>query len=161
MTGSNAIPEDIQELRVDDINELAQTREALEGLWESSERGIAIFNEQIAKGNTNLERARKTEEKAAAVLRLRQEVQRLAEENESKFDMWQRAESEMTNTIEPFTQPRLAQRLSAEIKECTALGESLRTALIEGSISLQAFVKQYQANQVKIRRYEHTVSTLK
>lgn len=160
MTGSVAIPEDVQEFRIEDLNELSQTREALEGIWESSESGIAIFKEQMAKGNVNLERAREIEKKAARVLELRQEVSKLAKESELKLDEWKCAESEMLNEIGPFTQPRLAQRLSSEIDECTALSDSLKTAVIEDNLSIQSFVKQYRANQVKLRRYQHIASTL-
>lgn len=155
-----AIPEEISGLNVAHLNELSQCREALEGLWESSDTGGAIFNEQIEKANANIAKAEQTEAKAVKVNEQRKEVARLAAQSEEKLAEWQAAEAAMLSAIEPFTQPRLVRRLEMERDEAQALSDSLKTAVMEGDMPLNLFCKQYKENQTTLRRYEHLLGAL-
>lgn len=137
--------EGLSALRENDLELILQDTQLLEGLWESSEGGKALYSELQKLASSNIDRATAINQQQNQLEELRSRAKDLKKAETEAFNEWKRTEKVMHQNLYPLSEAGVTEYLRMAADDAEARSRRIEMAIISGTDDIGAKVRDLKA----------------
>lgn len=142
--------EGLSALRENDLEDLLNDKEVMEGLWESSDAGAALYSELKRLAQSNISRTKLIKEQRTEVETLESSVNEAAKREQEMFNEWKSVEKSMHQSLYPISELGLTERLRLAADDSEARSRRIEEAILSDVSDVASKIRDFKAARAQM-----------
>lgn len=158
--GVEDLPEDIRELRIQELNDLIGSRKALFGLRDALPVARQRHEEYADRARENKVQVKRILSSQRSLKDLENEISELATSEQDRYQTWVAAESQMYSKSRPYTSVGIEASVRSRLDNHRRTAQELSRRVASEAEDLPALVKRYAEELKNVYYYEELLKAV-